>query len=386
MPRHLNNVRRSDANTFARAALASTSLPGSSSTSSTTIDPEAVVKDIFGASIDLEDRDAVLNLLESVLPADVHGTVSDSIVPRAMFASTTTSAMTSSGPFAPFYLTAQTLAANGALLDEIKPLSDVSGTTAGCDYKTLIPLIQNAVSQLVGQAGAPDGPFPGSVDDLILQLTGYTPGSGTIFDANTITGFIGELRNRCGIRIDNRCSRSDEKIIASFSSYVALTGAVVRAWDEVRTTGGCEYLVVAEWTVRRSFGAIASGLRQLREMVPGDAWVTSVLPTQPPMVAGTLYQWIWQYVNVQAPQILLAGEDGFSSIALTLNAISKALTTGFLSPATENPCEGVPFAFGGDEVKCIVKSMLCSIQQVLDVAGSMTGTTKKSTPARKSKA
>jgi hypothetical protein len=375
MLRHQNNVRRNDAAaaTLAGAALRSSSLPGCSSTSSTTIDPEAVAEGIFGASIDLGNRDAVLDLLESVLPLDAGGKVSDSIVQRALFASATSSAMTSSGPFAPFHLTVQTLSTNGALLNEIRPLSDVSGTS-GCDYKTLLPLIQNTVSELVRQAGAADGPFPGSVNDLLLQLTGYTPGAQRIFDANTITGFIGELRDRCGIQINNRCSRSDERIIASFSSYVALAGAAVRAWDEVQRTGGREYLVVGEWTVRRSFRAITSGLLQLRELVAGDAWVTSVLPTQPPMAAGTLYQWIWQYVNVQAPQILLAGEDGFSSIALTMNAIANALTTGFLSPATKNPCEGVPFEFSSDEVKSVIKSMLCSIQQIRDVSGSMIGT------------
>lgn len=389
MPRLLNNVRHSDANTFARAALASTSLPSSSS-ASTTIDPEAVVKDIFGARIDLEDRDAVLDLLESVLPLDAGGKVSDSIVPRAMFASARRSAMTSSGPFAAFYLTTQTLSANGALLDEIKPLSDVSGT-AGCDYKTLIPLIQNAVSQLVSQAGAADGPVAPTVNDLLLQLTGYKPKAAAIIDVNTMSGFIGELGNRCGINITNRCSRSDDAIIASFSSYVALAGAVVQAWDKVQTTGGSEFLVVAEWTVHRSFRGITSDLLQLRELVAGDAWLTTVLPTKPPMVAWTLYQWIWQYVNVQAPQILLAGEDGFSSIALTMQSIEDAVSTGLLSSAAENACEGVPFAFSSDEVKSVIKSMLCSIQQVRVVAGSMTGTdtsspTKKSTTAPKSKA
>jgi len=380
MLRDQNNVRRNDAAavTFAGAALRPSSLQACSSTPATTIDPEAVAEGIFGASIDLGNRDAVLDLLESVLPLDASGKVSESIVQRAMFASATSSAMTSSGPFAPFHLTVQTLSANGALLNEIRPLSDFS-PASGCDYKTLIPLIQNAVAELVRQAGAADGPFPGSVNDLLLQLTGYTSARGAGFDVKTITGFIGDLRKRCGIGINNGCSRSDERIIASFSSYVALTGAAVRAWDEVQRPGGREFLVVGEWKVRRSLRAITSGLLQLRELVAGDAWLTSVLPTDPPMAAGTLYQWIWEYVNVQAPQILLAGEDGFSSIDLTMNAIENALTTGFLPSSTGKACEGVPFEFGSEEVERVINSMLCSIKQIHDVAGPMTGTSTTGT-------
>jgi len=405
MLRTQKNSRRSSdrtANVFARAALASTSLPSCSSTSYIAIDPEAVVEGIFGASIDLGDRDAVLDLLESVLPLDADGTVSDSIVQHVAFTAAQRSATTSSGPWAPFYLTAQNLSTNGTLLNEIKPLSDFSGADGG-DYRTLIPLIQSSVSQLVSQAGAPDGPNDGAVEALLLNLTGY-PDVAT-FDVNTIGGCIGELRTRCGIGSTNRRSRIDDRIAASFSSYVALAGAVVRAWDEVQTTGGGDYLVVAESTVRRNLAGIESGLRQLRELVTDDDWLTTVLPTETPMVAAKFYRWVSGYVSTQAPQLLMLGDDGFSSIALTMKSIAENLRQGFISSTTsqavrrrapvaaplqdcadpgfgitdlelpDDVCEGIPFAFSGDEVTDIVKSILCHVQQILDVAGSMTGTT-----------
>jgi hypothetical protein len=360
---------------------------------------QAVIAQIFGTQLDLKNRPALFALLNRVLPA-IDGATTGSItqLPES-FSSAQTGRPGVIGPFAPVFLAAQTLLGNVGLVTAIKPLEECSKRMECCDYQTLVPLIQDVISQLVRELSTPDVPFKARIDVLLSALCGYDPVNGTPLEINDVRGYLGSLRERCGLDPSNVCSLSDEQVMTAFSSLVAFTGVIVRLWDAVREKDGGDFLTVGIYALRRNLGALGSSLACLSDLVPRSAWLTSELPTTPRIGAWQLYEWIQRYARTEALQTLRdGGRDGICTIARTMREFATLLAAGFLdqgdsgtgrppAPAkgdyalVEDYCSGIPPAFDTDEVKAVVREMLCNIQRVLALAGEMAcdpSTTKQS--------
>ncbi len=387
---------------FTKSGAATTAKAGACSSYATGIDAEAIAEKVLGGDIDLTDRNGLIALLEAALPAETTETTSGTsgtgttITLRRMAAQKPNNV----GQFAPALLAAHTLHFNGGLLKSIRPIG--TATTDSCDYKTLLPLIENHVNELVRQLSTPGGPNGTAVDSILKNLFGYTPDTWTCLDLNNAGGDLGELRKRCGLNASANCSTKDEDVMMAFSSYIAFAAMLGQTWHSVRQTSAGDSLSVGTISLYRYLRAITASIQKLRTEVPDDVWLANEVATVPPMLAAQLYLWVHDFVSEQAPRLLESGLDGVRSVAQTLVPMGQQLNLGLLGkapaqrlrapvapkPTTPCPeagsgvspsdltlstsfCADIPPAFAKPEVQEIVKGTICHVQQFLDVAAEI---------------
>jgi hypothetical protein len=363
------------------------------------VDAAAVAREVFGTTVQLDNRDALLDLLQRALP-ETQDAAGKTVIAneRPSFSAFANGTGPLVGPYATVSVLAQTLASNAAALASLKSL-DSCATDCG-DGRSLVGLIRDTIATTVAQLSRPSGPLGAQVEVQLATLTGYEPAQRKTFDVHTVGGYLGELRNAYRLHLKG-ASGEDEQMLTVFQNVVALTNMVAQAWTVARSSDAGDFLGLSIRDLRRNFFAIVASLKHLWTLADPAHWATARLPTDPPMVAIELWQWMYEYVNSQAlPMLQSGGKPSIRHLAKTFKRFAVLLQDGFLTGAAAGPrkvirprgaqvcsdgdtdfrddlvveaddCDDVPSAFARRRVRKVVKEIICHIREVLLVAGDV---------------
>lgn len=405
MPDQWNTLDDLLSSPFGQAAVNAIGLPPLSAFSSGSIapavvDPSTVATSIFGTKFDFANRDSIIRALKAAFPVEQRSDGKTGLGFRGnggLLAMDLSSGGGMVVPHAPVLVAAQTLAGHVPGLASIRPPDSCAPECHDADR--LVPVIRETTSLIV-QAVAKPGPVEGDVTPLLTALTGYHPDDFKGFDVQNVGGYLGEWRDRHGLELRKRTSDADRAVIA-FTTVVAVANMLARTWHERDDAGN--FFGVSIFKMHRYMSAIVHDLTELRRLVPTAAWATTTIPTRKPMLAGELWQGLYELAAVKAMQLLSLGEhSALRAIAVSMRWFADAVREGLLDPqpitvpATpvlpreqaglceagngysdayddlpEDFCDKLPRAFRQKNVRLVTGELLCHMQRVLEIVRNL---------------
>lgn len=357
--------KRANALDFGRDAIDTLGLPPfaqvmpAGSTTSSLIDPALIAQEVFHRRFDLSDRASALAALESVLPMTV-----DDSGKSVVTSSPAEAQINLDRKLRPLYgqmgaaaASLQALSNHASTIDQIKPIG-CSTETGGCGHEPIVILIRDAIADMVGQF-ATGQPLASQVDGDLAALVGDFKVVKTEAD---VQGYVGRLRDRCRLKIENVCSDHDAAIYTNFVTLFSLTNSFAAAWVAA-TASTVKFAGTQLLQLQRLLSAIVGTLTRWRQAVPDADWAIADFGTkESPIAAGQFWRSMYQFSARTAPEMLnSAGLDARFAINQAMSRFHETLGT-VLKPGL-TPCSKT---FSDEAVQAIVKELDCYVGRVVD--------------------
>ena len=325
------------------------------------VDPRAVAAEVIGFDLNLNDRNAAIEALTRAFPARFDLEKQKFVITRAPVrdqVSFTRGALPVVGEMAVAVVALRALAEHAGHLDDIAEVC----SDAGCDPEALITVIERLIHELVVQFE--DGhPITQAVDSLLLTLAGFdtTDPKKSPVDVSAVDGYLGQLKKRCKIDPSKSCGIKEEQGVTSFTTLVSLTAIFANAWAAARPTAiPSKFFAVNLHEVHQHLFAVVATLDRLRHLVDDRDWVTTEIPTTPPITAAAGWDWMRRYSAVTARELLNLGPEGKYAVSTTMTEFE-----GLVNALRNDSPTGCGLrAFGDDEVRDVLNDLLCHIGRV----------------------
>lgn len=325
--------------------------------SASIVDPATIVQEVFNVDFTLDSPEALIAQLRSAVRLEDEETTGSGISPRTRGGGI--------GPFVPVAMAAQVLQDNVVQLSTVQPIEAVR--TDGCDHQTILPLIHSSVAAIVKELTRPEPPLIDRVNAHLATLSGYRHDPKVDpkpFTMKDVGGDLGTLFKR--LALDRKaCSVHDERTLTLFSNVVQFTNMVVQSWHAaLKDDRG--YITIAIHGLQRSLRGIVVTAEWLQRKVPAAAWITNQV-SDPPIVVGDLYQWVYSYASEGAIfELKRGGRDGIRTVNGTMKDLRALVDKAFRGGA--GVCSK---AFEDDDVKKIVDELVCHMDEVIRVTGTL---------------
>jgi len=329
-------------------------------TPTASVNPRDVAAEVIGFDLnpDPSNRTAILEALTRAFPLTTDKTTQKRVVQ-------TTPVRTTAGIKRSYPLVGRMNVAAVALQSladqaEQFDVRSLGSCDNGCGPEPLVGLIRRTIRELVEDFAG--GHNPHAIDSGLVTLCGFDiEPNGFPNNPNALGGYLAQLRDRCHLDLSSVCCGLEgQQGVTGFDTLVGMTSIFARAWLDARTDNRRFFAVNVHEVQHHLFGVVST-LAHLRRKVPAEAWVTAEIPSNPPIPAATLWDWMHRYCSKRALEMLRHGCDGKTAVRDRMRKFHDLVSA--LICGDDPPC-GLR-AFHGHEVQALVRDLQCHVQNII---------------------